>query len=400
MVNIYLSSYVPQTLREYTVTAMQVWFSAQRWFNEAYLRGEGVPYLLHLSDSQADSDISVTFYVQEGSNIAGVAVISGTNLSPRAEVRINAPPKVVGDPSYRLMLEAVIMHEFGHALGLGHSLNKEDLMYSSVDQNPPSYSLPSTLDLYALWTLSSGKIEREVGLPSSIPYALPPWVTKEPSGALILSIPGYSLVLPYEIWVEYPKPVIRGNQVTVQAVIGNVGAYPFMIIDVSLRLPWFGSRVPQETLPILLWPDRRTTLTWAVDLPKSLQLGEYSGSIEYRIVAPGHDGWRGRGQETKPFNLVVEEPAVVVPTVTTMTLATQVSSVGWFWPIGILFASLLLVCLIHRERRVAKRAAKASYQPTPVIMYTPSKMFCRYCGVEIPRDSVFCEACGKRLHSH
>jgi hypothetical protein len=94
--------------------------------------------------------------------------------SPRAEVRIYAPPKVVGDQSYRLMFAAVIMHELGHALGLDHATGKDDLMYTGVDQLPPSYSLPSTLDLYALWLLASGTDQRVVSLPISIPYALPP----------------------------------------------------------------------------------------------------------------------------------------------------------------------------------------------------------------------------------
>jgi hypothetical protein len=107
----------------------------------------------------------------------------------------------------------------------------------------------------------------------------------------------------------------------------NVCAYLFKVTDAVLRFPWLGSKAPQEDFPIVLAPDRSITLTWIVDFPKSLQLGECAGSIDLGIVAPTHDGWGRRGQETKPFTLVVEEQDVVVPTATAITLATVHQSV-------------------------------------------------------------------------
>jgi len=75
------------------------------------------------------------------------------------------------------LFHEAIMHELGHALGLGHvkCCSQEDLMNANVNQYAARQYSPSTLDLYALHVLATAKtIPSTVTLPAEIQYLTVP----------------------------------------------------------------------------------------------------------------------------------------------------------------------------------------------------------------------------------
>jgi hypothetical protein len=69
----------------------------------------------------------------------------------------------------------VVMHEFGHALGLGHAgqantWNGPELMYYASSKTQVMY--PSTLDVYGLTRLYAGDFGQNVQLPPYFPYVM------------------------------------------------------------------------------------------------------------------------------------------------------------------------------------------------------------------------------------
>ena len=74
---------------------------------------------------------------------AGGPIYSYGGQYPNVEIQINLSPDHATKPE-DLYVEDIILHELGHALGLGHSQNEQDAMYAVVDNIPKSYGLPST----------------------------------------------------------------------------------------------------------------------------------------------------------------------------------------------------------------------------------------------------------------
>jgi hypothetical protein len=76
-----------------------------------------------------------------------------------------------------LFVKNVAMHEFGHALGVGHASspnteNGPELMYYASSKSVIIF--PSTLDVYALTQIYQGHFGQTTQLPSSVPYVMLP----------------------------------------------------------------------------------------------------------------------------------------------------------------------------------------------------------------------------------
>ncbi|MBI2184333.1 MAG: matrixin family metalloprotease [Thaumarchaeota archaeon] len=146
------------------------WFSVKDW------DGNGAPdhpwldrlsfivYVMGVNESllAGTADITVTYYSQISPRSAlGYASLDYKRVGGQYAISYVEIALAVRGLS-TVGIQNVAAHEFGHALGLGHSNKRGDLMYPAFDASTENrlVVLPSTLNLYALaltygW-LSSG----------------------------------------------------------------------------------------------------------------------------------------------------------------------------------------------------------------------------------------------------
>jgi hypothetical protein len=147
-------------------------------FDETSLPAMG--YLLYLTGVNATQnyDVVVSFTadnIPPDSNTVGVTEGRWDLLRHEPIPPINITVTTFSGTASDLSVKNVVMHEFGHALGLGHASvpqtsNGPELMYHVSTREQTVY--PSTLDLYGLAELYRGGFASTVYLPADIPYIM------------------------------------------------------------------------------------------------------------------------------------------------------------------------------------------------------------------------------------
>ncbi|HVP40337.1 MAG TPA: matrixin family metalloprotease [Candidatus Krumholzibacteriaceae bacterium] len=203
--------------------ALNSWVHSIWNYTNAY--GASLPnidFRFYVSNVNATSnyDVFITFSSDEmGSGVVGLTSTRWDNTShtPIAPITINVT--TYHNTTYPLFVKNVVMHEFGHALGLGHTdsqttSNGPELMYPRSTQDQVTY--PSTLDIYALTRLYQGYYGQQVQLPPTIPYVMlsdgsvrPPsftiWDTLF-QDLIIIAILLLALVIALAVWRTRKKP--------------------------------------------------------------------------------------------------------------------------------------------------------------------------------------------------
>lgn len=186
-----------------------------------------IDYSFFMSDHNATSnyDVFITFSPDEippGSGIVGLTNSSWNPATHEPISPIDINVTTYHGTIYNLFVKNVAMHEFGHALGVGHASsqttsNGPELMYPRSIKDQITY--PSTLDVYALTRLYQGDYgDNQVQLPSTptIPYVMlsdgsvpPPsytiWETYF-QDLIIIAILLLALVIALAIWRTSRKP--------------------------------------------------------------------------------------------------------------------------------------------------------------------------------------------------
>jgi predicted Zn-dependent protease len=176
--------------------AVETWLLSIRTYSSSYndTTLTVVDFKFYVSNVNATNnyDVFITFTANEISqNAVGLTSYQWNPIShePRLPVTINLT--TYSRTASHLFVKNIVMHEFGHALGLGHASSRDtqngpELMYfeSSTDQ----IIYPSTLDIFGLIMVYRGNYKQSVQLPTYIPYEMVQPTTDVPSNPK-LSLP-------------------------------------------------------------------------------------------------------------------------------------------------------------------------------------------------------------------
>lgn len=146
-------------------------------------------------NSTSNYDVFITFSRDEmppGSNVVGLTAYDFNSLTHNPIPPITINITTYSGTALNLFVRDVVMHEFGHALGIGHASSPQtsygpELMYPTSSKNEVVY--PSTLDVYGLSLLYQGYFGQTIQLPSSIPYVMLLGGTPPPSPGFLPSLP-------------------------------------------------------------------------------------------------------------------------------------------------------------------------------------------------------------------
>jgi hypothetical protein len=137
-------------------------------------------YELYLSNvnGTTDRDVYISFSantIPPGTNTVGLTKYDWNATTCKPIPPVNITVTTFSCNATSLYVKNVVMHEFGHALGLGHAaqVNTSDgpeLMYIGSSKKLPIF--PSTLDIYGLSRLYAGEYDHIIQLPDNIPYIM------------------------------------------------------------------------------------------------------------------------------------------------------------------------------------------------------------------------------------
>ncbi len=144
VVNVYIMPLVNQndTLfwKQKVLKAIEAW--------NCVLLANSLGIRFQVVESPAGADV-VVHWVKVGRVYEGmckyVSVVNG--VFKKISIDIGMPNEFSGKDTTELSIYCAIMHEFGHALGLGHGVEVDDIMYVPHKKN---ISVPSENDVYVL----------------------------------------------------------------------------------------------------------------------------------------------------------------------------------------------------------------------------------------------------------
>jgi hypothetical protein len=380
LMGFYVDPLTPKVMKDKAGLALHIWNSAMRWYVEGYTRDKFSPIFLHLVESKEEADVLISFFINENTNILGYAkTYIANNFLQSAEIHINLPPSVAADESeYRTV--AVLVHEVGHVLGLGHANLKEDIMYPTYDENPPNYGLPSTLDLGAVYRLMKHEVNPSTIFQGIDPWAIPAWVKQTPQGYEI-SIPGFTVTCSYSF--SYPKIITLSSNDPSNFTIGvtNESNIPIKIVNVKVTLDG-EDYYPIDELPKIINPGSYYDFTWRIK--KSVWLSESYANIEFEFGIPLMAGW-------EPRHEIIEDAISIITPITVITMTfpegenkIELSpAVHPFFPVsGILLSIMLVITILTMIGVWGYRKSKSKY--------------CLECGKRIPKNAKTCPYCGAK----
>jgi hypothetical protein len=200
-------------------------------FNDTTLTTMDFEFYVSNVNATADYDVFITFTANESSpHVVGKTSYQWNHLShePRLPITINLT--TYSRTASHLFVKNLAMHEFGHALGLGHASSQDtqngpELMYFESSAEHVIY--PSTLDLYGLIMIYKGNFRQSVQLPANIPYEM-----VQPAGYVPSNLtPSPVQTVPDDLFVSILKEPIETIQQLWQTERTNL-----IILIVSLFL--------------------------------------------------------------------------------------------------------------------------------------------------------------------
>jgi len=374
VLDFYMDLFTSVPLRNKALLALNIWNSAMRWYVEGYTHDKFSPLFLHLVENKEEAKVLINFFINEQTNVAGYAksVPDADGYLQWAEVHINLPPSVAADES-EIRTVAVLVHEIGHVLGLGHTDLEEDIMYSTYDQNAPNYGLPSTLDLEAVYRLLKREVDPSRAFQTSTLWGIPNWV-RQISNGYELTIPEYPILT--DIGVGYPPTINATNQIVrvpLPVEIINYGNVPIKLVSFTIIVHAENYSITdslKQEEPKLLMPSERYPMTWRFEIGQ-LGVGQFSADIEYKYLVPEIVGWNERCEIMKhaiAISIVSWEATITFATqyVGTTFSETFASETKFdYWLIVLLVAPVVMIgiVLVIWSKKTQPRSRVTSVRP-------------------------------------
>ncbi len=112
------------------------------------LKSNGINLCFQKSDNPQQADVTV-HWVKVGRVYEGMCKYLSVigNSIKKVSIEVGLPNEFSGKETTDLSIYCAILHEFGHALGLGHGVDIDDIMYVPHKKN---ISVLSENDLYVL----------------------------------------------------------------------------------------------------------------------------------------------------------------------------------------------------------------------------------------------------------